>query len=103
MQPHAADAMRVGAIADPSSFVLGEQSISSSIARRRGAPTVHTVFRPLDRYASGALDDGDVHRGIREFMRTSDLSRDAEEDLTLALCRYNPGGPALGYASKRVS
>ena len=25
-------------------FVLGEQSISSSIARRRGAPTVHTVF-----------------------------------------------------------
>ncbi|MEC8204017.1 MAG: hypothetical protein VX075_11075, partial [Pseudomonadota bacterium] len=55
-------------------------------------------FRPLDRYASGALDDGDVHRGIREFMRTSDLSRDAEEDLTLALCRYNPGGPAVGYA-----
>ena len=54
-------------------------------------------FRPLDHYASGALDDGDVHRGIRAFLRTSDASRNLEEDLTLALCRYNPSSRmALG-------
>ena len=53
-------------------------------------------FRSLDRYASGALDDGDLQQGIREFLRTSDLSNDAEEDLTMALCRYNPPDPTMG-------
>ena len=96
---HATDAMRVGAIRGPVEFLCLASRAFHPVLLGDAAPQPYTpFFRPLDRYASGALDDGDVHRGIREFMRTSDLSRDAEEDLTLALCRYNPGGPALGYA-----
>ena len=96
---HAADAMRVGAIRGPVEFLcLASRSFHSMLLGDAASQPYIPFFRPLDRYASGALDDGDVHRGIREFMRKSDLSRDAEEDLTLALCRYNPGETALGYA-----
>jgi hypothetical protein len=46
-------------------------------------------FQTLVRYASSALDDGDVHRGIRESLRISQVSGEIGEALTLALCRYN--------------
>ncbi len=96
---HATDAMRVGAMRGPVEFLCLASKAFQPVSLGDAAPQPSIpFFRPLDRYASGALDDGDVHRGIREFLRTSDLSRDAEEDLTLALCRYNPGEPALGYA-----
>ena len=96
---HATDAMRVGAMRGPVEFLCLASRAFQPVLLGDAAPQPSIpFFRPLDRYASGALDDGDVHRGIREFLRTSDLSRDAEEDLTLALCRYNPGEPALGYA-----
>ena len=94
---HAADAMRVGAIRGPVEFLCLASRAFHPVLLGDAAQPYTPFFRPLDRYASGALDDGDVHRGIREFMRTSDLSRDAEEDLTLALC-VQSGRTRVGYA-----
>jgi len=96
---HASDAMRVGAMRGPVEFLCLASKAFQPVSLEDKSPLPSApFFRPLDRYASGALDDGDVHRGIREFLRTSELSRDAEDDLTLALCRYNPGEPTMGYA-----
>ena len=58
-----------------------------SIDQGDGAP-IEPFFRSLDRYASVAIDDGEVHRGIREFLRSDRLSRKIDTDLALALCRY---------------
>ena len=86
--------MRVGAMRGPVEFfVLGEQSIFSPYrsATRHNRPYRFPSARSI--CFPGALDDGDVHRGIREFLRTSDLSRDAEEDgrwRFAATIRVNP-------------
>ena len=96
--PDAVDKMRIGYTRGPIEFlcVASRAFEPASIEEDDRLPS-EPFFRPLDHYASGALDDGDVHRGIREFLRTSDASRNIEEDLTLALCRYNPSNRlALG-------
>lgn len=96
--PEAIDSMRVGFTRGPIEFLcLASRAFEPVSLERPDRMPAEPFFQPLDRYASGALDDGDVHRGIREFLRTSQLSREIEEDLTLALCRYNPGdGSAMG-------
>jgi hypothetical protein len=90
--PDAIDCMRTGFTRGPIEFLCLASSAFEpvSLEENEGIP-VEPFFQPLDRYASSALDDGDVHRGIREFLRTSGVSREIGEDLTLALCRYNPG------------
>jgi hypothetical protein len=96
--PDAIDCMQTGFTRGPIEFLCLASSAFElvSLEEGEGIPA-DPFFQPLDRYASSALDDGDVHRGIREFLRTSNVSRDIGEDLTLALCRYNPGdNSALG-------
>jgi len=90
--PEAADAMRVGYLRGPMEFLcIASRAFQPvSFCDKNAAPAA-PFFRPLDRYASVALDDGEVHRGIREFLRTNNLSREIDDDLILALCRYNPG------------
>lgn len=94
-QPDAVDAMRVGFLRGPIEFLcLASQAFQPVSLDTEASMPSEPFFRPLDHYASGALDDGDVHRGIREFLRTSQKSREIDDDLTLALCRYNPGDVA---------
>ena len=96
--PDAIDCMRIGFTRGPIEFLCLASSAFEPVSLEEGdGIPAEPFFQPLDRYASGALDDGDVHLGIREFLRTSQISREIEEDLTLALCRYNPGdNSALG-------
>jgi hypothetical protein len=49
-------------------------------------------FRPLDRYASMAPDDVEVHRGIRTFLRSDRVHRQLDQDFALALCGYQRQG-----------
>ncbi len=96
--PDAIDYMRIGFTRGPIEFLCLASSAFEpvSLGEGDGIPA-EPFFQPLDHYASGALDDGDVHLGIRKFLRTIQISREIEEDLTLALCRYNPGdNSALG-------
>ena len=89
--PNAVSCMRVGYMRGPVEFLcVASRAIERLYITGKNRHLSEPFFRLLDRYISGALDDGDVHRGIREFLRASDLSRDIDEDLTLALCRYNP-------------
>ena len=94
----AVDKMRIGFTRGQIEFLcLASRAFEPALLEEDDRLPSVPFFRPLDHYASGALDDGDVHRGIRAFLRTSDASRNLEEDLTLALCRYNPSSRmALG-------
>jgi hypothetical protein len=49
-------------------------------------------FRPLDRYASMAPDDIEVHRGIRTFLRSDRVHKKLDQDFALALCGYQRQG-----------
>src|SRR3546814_10041988 len=49
-----------------------------------------TFFRKLDHYSAAAGDDGEIHRGIREFLRSDGLNDRVEDDTTLMLCSYRP-------------
>ena len=96
--PDAVDKMRIGFTRGQIEFLcVASRAFEPALLEEDERLPSVPFFRPLDHYASGALDDGDVHRGIRAFLRTSDASRNLEEDLTLALCRYNPSSKmALG-------
>ena len=88
----AIDCMRTGFTRGPIEFLCLASSAFEPVSLQEDEGILaKPFFQPLDHYASSALDDGDVHRGIREFLRTSQVSREIREDLTLALCRYNPG------------
>lgn len=99
-QPGARGAMRVELQRGPIEFLcLASEGLQPvSIRHPEGSPS-EPFFQPLDRYASAALDDGEVHRGIREFLRSDRLSREVEDDLTLALCRYVGRQPIVAMAS----
>ncbi len=43
-------------------------------------------FRLLDRCAATAFDDGELHRELRALLRSRRLYREADGDITLALC-----------------
>ena len=94
----AVDKMRIGFTRGQIEFLcVASRAFEPALLEEDDRLPSAPFLRPLDHYASGALDDGDVHRGIRAFLRTSDASRNLEEDLTLALCRYNPSSRmALG-------
>lgn len=62
-----------------------------SLRKRDGAPQ-KDFFGPLDRYASTAPDDGEVHRGIRTFLRSDRVHHRLEHDVALALCGYHRQG-----------
>jgi hypothetical protein len=62
-----------------------------SLRKRDGAPQKE-FFGPLDRYASTAPDDGEVHRGIRTFLRSNRVHDRLDHDVALALCGYHRQG-----------
>ena len=66
-----------------------------SIRQRDGAPQ-KAFFAPLDRYASTAPDDGEVHRGIRTFLRSDRINGRLDRDFALALCGYRRQGELFG-------
>ena len=90
-EPGATASMRVGLQRGPIEFLcIGSEALQPlSLRLPEGSPRT-PFFQSLDRYASSAIDDGDVHRGIREFLRSDRLHREVEDDLTLALCRRVP-------------
>jgi hypothetical protein len=66
-----------------------------SIRRRDGLPQKE-FFGPLDRYASTAPDDEEVHRGIRSFLRSERIHGRLDHDFVLALCGYRRQGELFG-------
>src|SRR3546814_19725706 len=50
-----------------------------------------TFFRKLDRYSAAAGDDGEIHRGIREFLRSDGLNARTADDTALLLYSSRPG------------
>lgn len=62
-----------------------------SLVKRNGAPQ-KDFFGPLDRYASMAPDDGEVHRGIRTFLRSDRVHDRLDHDVALALCGFRRQG-----------
>lgn len=52
-------------------------------------------FRPLDEYTSVAPDDVEVHRGIRNFLRSERVIDRLDQDVALALCGYRRQGDLL--------
>lgn len=98
-EPGAGSAMRVQLQRGPIEFLcLASEALQpASIRLPDGAPR-EPFFQPLDRYAAVAIDDGEIHRGIREFLRSDRLGQAVEEDLTLALCRYVAREPSAAMA-----
>jgi len=62
-----------------------------SLFKRNGAPQ-KDFFGPLDRYTSAAPDDGEVHRGIRTFLRSDRVHDRLDHDVALALCGFRRQG-----------
>lgn len=56
-------------------------------------------FRPLDQYTSVAPDDVEVHRGIRNFLRSDRVNDRLDQDVALALCGYRRQGDLFAAAS----
>ncbi len=84
-----ADRMRVGIQDGPVSFLCAASApLDRLSARRRDGAPQKDFFRPLDRYASTAPDDVEVHRGIRTFLRSDRVHGRLDQDVALALCGY---------------
>ena len=88
-----ADRMRVSVQDGPVAFLCAASAPLDrlSIRRRDGAPQ-KDFFRPLDRYASTAPDDVEVHRGIRTFLRSDRVHGRLDQDVAMALCGYHRQG-----------
>ena len=88
-----ADRMRVSVQDGPVAFLCAASAPLDrlSIRRRDGAPQ-KDFFRPLDRYASTAPDDVEVHRGIRTFLRSDRVHGRLDQDVAMALCGYRRQG-----------
>lgn len=91
--------MRVGVHDGPVAFLCAASAPLDrlSIRRRDGAPQKE-FFAPLDRYASTAPDDGEVHRGIRTFLRSDRIHGRLDRDFALALCGYRRQGELFGIS-----
>ena len=88
--PDVLEHMRVGYMRGSIEFLcVASRAFEPVFLENKDRLPSEPFFRPLDRYAAGALDDGDLHRGIREFLRSNNISCGFQEDFTLALCRYN--------------
>jgi hypothetical protein len=88
-----ADRMRVSVQDGPVSFLCAASAPLDRLSIRQcdGAPQ-KDFFRPLDRYASTAPDDVEVHRGIRTFLRSDRVHSRLDQDVALALCGYRRQG-----------
>jgi Protein phosphatase 2C len=88
-----ADRMRVSVEDGPVAFLCAASAPLDrlSVRRKDGAPQKE-FFRPLDRYASTAPDDVEVHRGIRTFLRSDRVHGRLDQDVALALCGYRRQG-----------
>lgn len=88
-----AERMRVSVVDGPVPFLCAASAPLDrlSIRRRDGAPQ-KDFFRPLDRYASAAPDDVEVHRGIRTFLRSDRVHGRLDHDVAMALCGYHRQG-----------
>jgi hypothetical protein len=88
-----AERMQISVQAGPLAFLCAASAPLDrlSIRRRDGAPQ-KDFFAPLDRYASTAPDDGEVHRGIRSFLRSDRINGRLDRDFALALCGYRGEG-----------
>lgn len=58
-----------------------------SISSENGLPH-RPFFRPLNDYVSMTANDDEIHRGIREFLRSEKLSERVDDDVTLLLCGW---------------
>lgn len=92
-----AERMQVSVQGGPVNFLCAASAPLErlSIQRRDGSPQ-REFFGPLDRHASTAPDDGEVHRGIRAFLRSDRINGRLEQDFALALCGYRPQGELFG-------
>lgn len=88
-----ADHMTVSVKDGPVDFLCAASTPLGQLSRRKrdGAPQ-KDFFGPLDRYASTAPDDGEVHRGIRTFLRSDRVHDRLDRDVALALCGYHRQG-----------
>ncbi len=76
-----------GSIAFIAAFSDGLMPVSiANDDQRPHAP----FFQPLDEFVSGSESDGDVHRGIRAFLRSERLVERTDDDMTLMLCGWQP-------------
>lgn len=89
--------MRVSVQSGPVQFLCAASAPLDrlSLRWRDGSPQKE-FFGPLDRHASAAPDDGDVHRGIRAFLRSDRVNERLEQDFALALCGYRRRGEIFG-------
>ena len=85
--------MKISVLEGPVDFLCAASAPLNqlSIRKRDGAPQKE-FFGPLDRYASTAPDDGEVHRGIRTFLRSDRIHGKIEQDFALALCGFHRQG-----------
>jgi hypothetical protein len=95
--PDPAGRMRVSVQDGPVAFLCAASAPLEhlSIRRRDGLPQKE-FFGPLDRYASTAPDDEEVHRGIRSFLRSERIHGRLDHDFVLALCGYRRQGELFG-------
>lgn len=85
--------MRVSVQDGPVDFLCAASAPLDRLWRRRhGSAAQKDFFLPLDRYASTAPDDVEVHRGIRTFLRSDRIDRSLDHDLAVALCGYRRQG-----------
>jgi hypothetical protein len=95
-----AERMRVGTQDGPVSFLCAASApLDRLSARRRDGAPQKDFFRPLDRYASTAPDDVEVHRGIRTFLRSDRVHGRLDQDVALALCGYRRQGELFRTSS----
>jgi len=85
--------MRVSVRNGPVNFLCAASTSLDRLSKpgRDGLPQMD-FFRPLDRYASLAPDDIEVHRGIRTFLRSDRVHKKLDQDFALALCGYQRQG-----------
>ncbi len=87
------DRMRITVQNGPVNFLCAASAPLDRLSKlgRDGLPQMD-FFRPLDRYASTAPDDIEVHRGIRTFLRSDRVHKRLDQDFALALCGYQRQG-----------
>lgn len=87
--PDALDHMAITVEAGPVRFIAaatdGLEHVS--ISSEDGLPH-RPFFRPLSDYVTMTANDDEIHRGIREFLRSDKLSERVDDDVALLLCGW---------------
>lgn len=77
----------------PVRFVCAATDALRTLTSRRMGRANHRRFlRHLDRCATGAPTDTEVHHEIRSLLRSARIAPRIKEDLGVALCSYRPQG-----------